>query len=75
MTNNQSKLEALKNHTVVVADTGDFNAIEKYQPRDATTNPSLILKAAKDPQYKTLIDDAIKWAGQIVMRERFMKRQ
>ena len=68
MTKNHSKLEALKKHTVVVADTGDFNAIEKYQPRDATTNPSLILKAAKDTQYKNLIDDAIKWAGQRTLK-------
>jgi transaldolase len=59
----KSKLEKLKNHTVVVADTGDFEAIAKYQPKDATTNPSLILKAAKDSRYKNLIVDAIEWAG------------
>ena len=59
----KSKLENLKKHTVVVADTGDFEAIAKYQPKDATTNPSLILKAAKDSRYKNLIVNAIEWAG------------
>ncbi|MCH9617325.1 MAG: Transaldolase [Chlamydiia bacterium] len=58
----ENKLEGLKKHTIVVADTGDFKTIKKFKPRDATTNPSLILKAAKDPQYKHLIDDAIQWA-------------
>jgi transaldolase len=58
----ENKLKGLKKHTIVVADTGDFEAIEKYQPRDATTNPSLILKAAKETRYKHLIDDAINWA-------------
>ncbi len=58
----ENKLKSLKAHTIVVADTGDFEAIEKYQPRDATTNPSLILKAAKDARYKHLIEDAIDWA-------------
>jgi len=58
----ENKLTGLKKHTIVVADTGDFEAIEKYKPRDATTNPSLILKAAKDARYKHLIEDAINWA-------------
>lgn len=56
------KLEGLKKHTIVVADTGDFKAIQQFQPRDATTNPSLILKAAKDPQYKSVVEEAIAWA-------------
>lgn len=56
-----SSLEQLKNYTVVVADTGDFEAIEKYKPTDATTNPSLILAAAKMPQYEKLIDEAIEY--------------
>ena len=60
----KNKLEGLKDHTVVVADTGDFEAIQKYHPRDATTNPSLILKSAKDSRYKHLIDEAISWASQ-----------
>jgi len=48
--------------TVVVADTGDIDAIKKYQPQDATTNPSLILSASALPQYTPLIDEAITYA-------------
>jgi transaldolase len=48
--------------TTVVADTGDVDAIKKYAPVDATTNPSLLLKAADIPQYAALLDDAIVWA-------------
>ena len=62
----KSKLAQLKKHTIVVADTGDFEAIAKYQPKDATTNPSLILKSAKDERYKHLIEEAIQWASQRV---------
>ena len=55
-----SSLEQLRNTgTLVVADTGDFEAIAKFQPRDATTNPSLILAAAKMPQYAAIVDKAI----------------
>lgn len=57
-----NQLDALKQHTVVVADTGDIDAIRKYQPQDATTNPSLILSAAALPQYANLIDEAAAWA-------------
>jgi len=46
--------------TIVVADTGDLESIKKFQPRDATTNPSLILAAAKNPDYVKLIDEALK---------------
>ncbi len=52
-------LEQLKTMTVVVADTGDFNSIEKFRPRDATTNPSLITAAAQMPAYSGLVDDAL----------------
>ena len=52
-------LEQLKEMTVVVADTGDFNSIQKFRPRDATTNPSLITQAARMPEYAALIDDAL----------------
>ena len=52
-------LAGLKQHTIVVADTGDFESIRKYQPRDATTNPSLILKAAQMPEYAAVVDKAI----------------
>ncbi|WP_027709823.1 transaldolase [Zooshikella ganghwensis] len=58
----QNQLEQLKQITTVVADTGDIEAIKKYQPVDATTNPSLLLKAAELPQYQSLIDDAISWS-------------
>jgi len=57
-----SALDVLKKHTIVVADTGDFEAIKKYQPTDATTNPSLILAASKMPQYASLIDTAVDYA-------------
>ncbi|MDX2226733.1 MAG: transaldolase [Verrucomicrobiae bacterium] len=48
-------LSQLKSHSIVVADTGDFASIKKYQPRDATTNPSLIYKAATMPEYQDLV--------------------
>ena len=57
-----NQLEQLKTMTTVVADTGDFNAIVDYSPEDATTNPSLLLKAAKLEDYASTIDDAIKFA-------------
>lgn len=56
-----NQLEALKQMTVVVADTGDIEAIKQYQPQDATTNPSLILSAAALPQYAALIDEAVAY--------------
>jgi transaldolase len=56
---NKSKLEQLKEMTTVVADTGDFEAISQYSPEDATTNPSLILKAAQMPAYKDLVSQVI----------------
>jgi transaldolase len=52
-------LSGLKQHSVVVADTGDFAAMRKYQPRDATTNPSLLLKAATMPEYAELVARAV----------------
>ena len=55
-------LESLKRYTTVVADTGDFEAIAEYQPRDATTNPSLLFQAAQKPQYEHLVDDALHHA-------------
>ncbi|MBN9161866.1 MAG: transaldolase [Myxococcales bacterium 68-20] len=55
-------LEQLKSMTVVVADTGDINSIEKFRPRDTTTNPSLITTAASMPAYAKLVDDALAWA-------------
>jgi transaldolase len=52
-------LESLKQHSVVVADTGDIESIARLKPRDATTNPSLLLKSAQDARYRPLVDDAI----------------
>ncbi|MDL4912870.1 MAG: transaldolase [Enterobacterales bacterium endosymbiont of Blomia tropicalis] len=57
-----NQLEALKQHTTVVADSGDIDSIRHYHPHDATTNPSLILKAASLDAYKHLINDAIDYA-------------
>jgi transaldolase len=57
-----NKLEQLKSMTTVVADTGDIETIKQFAPQDATTNPSLIYKAAQMPQYQHLIDDALRWA-------------
>src|SRR5271169_2714572 len=55
-------LESLKKYTTVVADTGDFEAIAEHKPQDATTNPSLLLKAAQLTQYRDLVDDALNFA-------------
>jgi transaldolase len=57
-----SALDSLKKYTVVVADTGDIEAIGRYRPQDATTNPSLLFKAAKLPQYRGLVDEAMKFS-------------
>ena len=54
-----NQLDALKQFTTVVADTGDFQQIAQYQPQDATTNPSLILKAVQMPAYRALLDDTL----------------
>lgn len=58
-----SQYEQLLEHTIVVADTGDVDAIAKIKPQDATTNPSLITKAAVMPEYQKLIDDAVEYAN------------
>jgi transaldolase len=56
-----NKLDQLKSMTQVVADTGDLDAIVQYQPQDATTNPSLLLKAADLPRYQPLLEQARGW--------------
>src|ERR1700730_1336566 len=56
-----SLLDQLRQMTVVVADTGDINAIRKFKPRDATTNPSLIMAAAQMKEYAPLVDEALGW--------------
>src|SRR5579863_7150508 len=55
-------LEQLRKFTVVVADTGDMEAMEKFHPQDATTNPSLIFAAAQMPQYQAIVDDVLTQA-------------
>lgn len=55
-----SQLEALRKHTTVVADTGDFRQLAQYKPQDATTNPSLILKAVQKPEYAPLLEETIQ---------------
>ncbi len=57
-------LSQLKQHSLIVADTGDFASIRKYQPRDATTNPSLLFKAAQMPEYAALVDQTLADAKQ-----------
>lgn len=57
-----NKLQQLQQYTTLVADTGDIEAIRKHQPLDATTNPSLLLKAAQLPQYRPLLQQAIQFA-------------
>ena len=59
-----NQLDALKQFTTVVADTGDFKQIDAYRPQDATTNPSLILKAVQKPDYRSLLTDTVaKFCG------------
>ena len=54
-----NQLDALKQFTTVVADTGDFKQLSAYLPTDATTNPSLILKAVQKPDYAPLLQDTV----------------
>lgn len=60
-----SKLDALRTMTTVVADTGDIDAIREHTPQDATTNPSLILKAAELPAYQPMLREALEWAQNV----------
>jgi transaldolase len=61
--NAMSELESLKQYTTVVADTGDIGAIAQYKPQDATTNPSLLFKAAQQKEYRGLVEEALSYAG------------
>ena len=56
-----NQLDQLKSMTTVVADTGDIDAIRQFTPQDATTNPSLLLKASEDPKYAHLLEQSINW--------------
>jgi len=60
-----SLLDSLKKFTTVVADTGDLEAMKEYRPQDATTNPSLLMKAAQQPQYRPLVDAALSDAERV----------
>ena len=65
-----NQLDALKQFTTVVADTGDFRQIEAFQPTDATTNPSLILKAVQKPEYRSLLIDTVaQYRGRAARRD------
>jgi transaldolase len=57
-----TRLDSLKQYTTVVADTGDIDAVAAHRPQDATTNPSLLYQAAQKPQYRPLLDDALRHA-------------
>ena len=59
-----NKLDQLRTMSTVVADTGDMESIRAFKPTDATTNPSLILKAAQLPAYARLVEEAIVWGAQ-----------
>ena len=58
----ETQLDQLKRMTTIVADTGEFQQLEAFRPQDATTNPSLIFKAAQLPAYAAMVDDAISFA-------------
>jgi transaldolase len=64
-----NQLQALKLYTTVVADTGDFLQLAQYKPQDATTNPSLILKAVKKPEYLPLLREVVAAHGKASMEE------
>ncbi len=64
-----SLLDSLKRYTTVVADTGDIDAIAEYRPQDATTNPSLLLKAAQQPEYRSLVGSALRAATRMSANE------
>lgn len=72
-----NQYQQLKEYTIVVADTGDVDAIKRLKPHDATTNPSLIYKAAQMEQYSHLVDKAIEYGdGDFVkiMVSKYQKR-
>ena len=58
-----NQLESLRQYSLVVADTGDIEAVARWKPQDATTNPSLLLAAAEDPRYQHLVQRSVREAG------------
>jgi transaldolase len=73
MSSKTHQLEQLKKLTTVVADSGDFQSIEKFKPIDATTNPSLIYKAAREEKYKHLIEEAIFYSKKNFSKKNFLE--
>ena len=63
MTKITNQLESLRRHSTVVADSGDIDAVARWKPQDATTNPSLLLAAAGDARYRRLVEDAVARGG------------
>ena len=59
--NHSNQLDQLKKLTTVVADTGDFESLRQYSPTDSTTNPSLIYSASQQPQYRALVEEAVRY--------------
>src|SRR5688500_13176432 len=57
-----SKLDQLRAMTVVVADTGDLDAVRRLKPQDCTTNPTLLLKAVESPAHASLVEETLRWA-------------
>src|SRR5437660_10823812 len=57
-----SQLDSLRQHALVVADTGEIDAVARWKPQDATTNPSLLLPSAQDPRFRHLVDGSIREA-------------
>ena len=64
-----SALDELKRYTTVVADTGEIDAIAEHKPQDATTNPSLLYKAAQLPEYQVLVDEAVSYGQSLASDE------
>ncbi len=64
-----NQLDALRQWTTVVADTGDFRQLAQFKPQDATTNPSLILKAVQKAEYRPLLEEAVKKHGHLATDE------
>jgi transaldolase len=64
-----NSLDQLKKHTTVVADTGDIDAIARHKPQDATTNPSLLYKAAQMPQYAGLVREALEYSRSLGLKD------
>ena len=67
-----NKLDQIRAMTTIVVDTGDIESIKAHQPTDATTNPSLILAAAQKPQYRHLIEGAVRGEKSLVMDQIFV---